>query len=351
MTPVLVTGVGAVLPGLVGGAAALEARLGAAVPWGGAVDDGALAPLVDPGEARRLSRICRLAVAAARLALADAGRAADAATALVAGTEFGDLRSTIAFADGYLTGGPTALSPLLFPNTVMNAMAAAATIAVGARGPSLTVNAPTVAGALAVARAAAAVAAGRVDVAVAGGVDEREALLEATLRDLGVPGARGEGAVFLVLEGETTARARGARVLGELRGAATRSLAARPHGVGRGRGPAAVEAALAAAGLAPGALGWAYVSATGDAARDAWEAALLDRAFGERRLARTAPARWLGASAATGALAVAAAAWTARVGRLPDAGGPLDVPPGPGLVHALARGGVQVALVVGPPER
>src|SRR5262245_41740383 len=37
------------------------------------VDDGALATMVDPSEARRLSRICRLTVAACRLAVEDAG--------------------------------------------------------------------------------------------------------------------------------------------------------------------------------------------------------------------------------------------------------------------------------------
>jgi len=45
---------------------------------------------------------------------------------------------------------------------------------------------------------------------------------------------------------------------------------------------------------------------------------------------------------------VAAAAWTARAGLLPDeAGGEPTRVSGPGLVHGLGRGGNHVALVIG----
>ena len=56
-------------------------------------------------DTRRLSRVCQLAVAAARLALRDAGGDADAALGVVVGTELGDLRSTREFADGYRARG------------------------------------------------------------------------------------------------------------------------------------------------------------------------------------------------------------------------------------------------------
>jgi hypothetical protein len=84
-----------------------------------------------------------MAVAAARRALADAGRDGDDGLGMVVGSELGDLASTITFVDGYLRRGPQGLSALLFPNTVMNTMAAT-TIAV-TRAP-LTLNAPNVAG-------------------------------------------------------------------------------------------------------------------------------------------------------------------------------------------------------------
>ena len=70
---------------------------------------------------------------------------------------------------------------------------------------------------------------------------------------------RGEGATVLVLESLEAAAARGARALGEIRGAAWRS----------GARAAAIPPALEAAGLAPGDIGWIYGSAAGDPAQDA----------------------------------------------------------------------------------
>lgn len=334
---VVVTGVGTMSGPVHGGTAALAAWLAAPSAGGeNRVADAWLAELIDESEARRLSRIARLAVAAGRLALTDAGITSADGVGVIVGTEFGDMASTIAFANGYLDGGPGGLSALLFPNTVMNAMAAATTIAVGARQLSLTLTAPLVGGELAVARGAALVAAGRADVVLAGGVDERDPLLDATLDELAVRGSRGEGATFVVLESDASVTARGGRVFGEILGAASRSLAARPHGVGRSADARAVAAALAEARLEPGALGWIHDSANGDAARDGWEDRLLAAALGSHRPPRASLARIVGQHAGGGALAVAAGVLRSATH-------------GPGLVHALARGGTEVAVVVGPP--
>lgn len=349
-TAVVITGVGVVHAAVTGGAADLDAYLAAPTPpvAGTAPDVGAR--LVD-GEARRLSRVCQLAVVAARLALGDAGRDPGGALGLVVGTELGDLASTIDFADGFLRRGPAGLSALLFPNTVMNTMAATTAIAVGARETALTLNAPTVAGELAVARAAAAVARGEMEAVLAGGVDELDARVAWALGQAGSDAgeSRGEGATFLLLEAEPTARARGARVLGRVLGAAWRALPARPHGVGRTVQPHAVHAALAASGTAPVEVGWVYCSASGDRARDAWERRLLAAGLAPARPPATSLAP-IGQHAGAGALRVAAAAWTARSGRLAPGSGataPSTVAAARGLVHAVARGGTEVALVVG----
>jgi 3-oxoacyl-[acyl-carrier-protein] synthase II len=358
---VVVTGVGVVDAGLVGGADALDGFLRArsvhgatnggsastAVPPAAAkVDDEALRLLIDAGEARRLSRACRLSVAAGRLALRDAGVDADAGVGIVIGTEFGDLRSTIDFVDGYLRSGAGGLSPLLFPNTVMNAMAAATAIAVRARELSLTLNAPGVAGELAVAQASLAVAAGRVDAVLAGGVDHVDDALRALLVRGGAIVERStEGATFLVLESLERSRARGARILGEIRGVAWRSLPARRYGVGRHADARAITAALAAAGESTDAVDWISVATpSGDDALDAWERRLVGAAFAGDRPPTTTVGRLFPRHAGTGALRIAAAPMAARAGRPAAADGGTV-----GLVHGIARGGTEVALVVGPP--
>ena len=85
-------------------------------------------------ERRRLARVSQLAVVACRLAAADAGidPAEIPGLGLVLGSQYGDFRSSEEFARGFLARGPLGLSPVLFPNTVMNAMGAQAAIAVGA---------------------------------------------------------------------------------------------------------------------------------------------------------------------------------------------------------------------------
>jgi 3-oxoacyl-[acyl-carrier-protein] synthase II len=327
---VVITGVGAVTAVVSGGADAVARAIAAAVPPDAERVDRALAQLVDHGEARRLSRVSQLTLAAARIAIDDAGLQANGALGIVLGTELGDLRSTIGFADGFLSRGPAGLSPLLFPNTVMNTMAAATAIALNARDLSLTLNAPTVAGEQAVIRAAAAVGAGRAAALLAGGVDELDPAVGAVLEEAGGRfAARGEGSALIVLETLEAARARGARILGEILGTASGSLPASPYGVGRRARSLVITRALAEAGVRLSALRAIYAGENGDTRRDAWESRVLENAA-PGTAAGPPLARQFGQTSALGALKVVAAAREA-----------------PALVHGLARGGSEVALVIG----
>jgi 3-oxoacyl-(acyl-carrier-protein) synthase len=307
-----------------------------AITGAGIVDghaSGVLSRLLDETEARRLSRVCQMTVAAARVALAEAGLAGGTELAMLVGTEFGDMVSTIRFVDDYLQRGIPGLSALLFPHTVMNTMAATTAIAVAAKDLSLTLNVPTVAGELAIARGAAAVRAGRIEACLAGGADEPPRLVLDTFREAGAGGdVRGEGAGFVVLEALDRARARGARILGEVGGEAWRALAARPHGVGRGGHSHAIAAALAGAGAGPAEVGLVYTSASGDGPREAWEQALIAAALAPHRPPQRSPSLPAGRHSGVAARSVASAATEAAEGLA--------------LVHAVARGGNQVAIVV-----
>jgi 3-oxoacyl-[acyl-carrier-protein] synthase II len=378
---VVVTGLGTVNALATGGAAALSAALASGRSGiapvrafdvadspsrlAAEVDDAALARLLDPDVARRLSRIGRLTVTACRLALADAGITDGSEVAIVLGTEHGDFRSSIDFATGFLERGIVGLSPMLFPNTVMNAMAGAAAIAVGAKGPSITLNQATVAGDLAVARAAALVAAGHAAVAVAGGVDEVCGLVYRRLAGLGAlspamgrrgapEGARpyapdhngpvrGEGATFVVLEWREAALSRGATLHAEVLGSGWGNVPVAPHTAPAARrdGHSPVRALLDRAGVKADQLSGCYGAGNGDPGVDDWELALLEADLGAGATGRRhVPPRSLspvfGEHGGLGALRVAAAARDCRDTR------------GPVLVHGIARGGCRTAVLLHP---
>ena len=207
---VVITGMGSVNAAGAGGTAvvaeALERRLRTIAPLkafdvdrctrrlAAEVDEARFMALLDPDSVRRLSRICRMALAACRLAVDEAGLEGGERLGLVVGSEYGDFRSGAEFFDGFLRRGPAGLSPMVFPSTVMNSMAAVSAISLGAKATSVTLNQATVAGDLAVARAAALIADGRAEAVVAGGVDDLFSDVYLNLARLGVLSPMGGGA-------------------------------------------------------------------------------------------------------------------------------------------------------------
>jgi 3-oxoacyl-[acyl-carrier-protein] synthase II len=394
---VVVTGVGSVSALGAGSGAAVGEALARGVPAIGPVrafptegcssrlggEIGDLTTHLQDGEARRLSRASQLALVAARLALTDASLppGQPATMGLVLGSHWGDFRSSETFALGFLERGILGLSPLVFPSTVMNAMAAQVSIAVGIRGPMLTMNEVDVAGELAVARGAALIASGRASAVLAGGSDELSPILYRELSRLGTmsrtaPGPEGcrpfdrrangtvlgEGATFLVLESAESALTRGVRVYAELAGAAWGNLLTPAHGFPspRWRDPLTVRRALASAGVVPEAVETVYLTGSGHPEHDACELDLVARALGGGRARLTALTPLVGEHAGLGALRAAAAALAVAgsgVSALPDLAEPIrhdlrfvespsEGTPGTALVHGLARGGTHVALVL-----
>ncbi|BEP68008.1 MULTISPECIES: beta-ketoacyl synthase [unclassified Variovorax] len=235
-----------------------------------------------------VDRVSQLAVAAADLALRDAG--------LALGNTGIDAERVGVYA-GCGMGGAAALeaayrgngrvSPLTIPAFMPNAPAAHVAMRNGVLGPVLTYSVACASSSVAIAEAAKAVQRGEVDIAIAGG---SEALIvpgvvlawQAMQTLAGFqPGeaagavrpfatdrsgfALGEGSAFLILESAERARARGARRYATLAGWGLSSDAThltKPDAPGQAR---ALRAALRQAGLQPRDVG--YCNAHGTATR------------------------------------------------------------------------------------
>ncbi|MBL9079106.1 MAG: hypothetical protein JNL08_16500 [Planctomycetes bacterium] len=265
----------------------------------GALD---LTPWVSPQAARRMSDLSLFAVAAARMALQQAGldSVAGDRTAVAFATAFGPGGFTEQLARQILEQGGKAASPFLFTDCVANAAAGQVAIDLGARGANLTLCQREAGPLLALEQGATEIASGRADFCLAGAVDEMKPLSHAILdrfRALARPDAHGtgelprpfdrrrrgvlagEGATVLLLEDEAAARARGARILARVRATAR----AFDPGAGRasfGRDDQGLAAVLHAR-LAPWLAEVDAVVSTASGARhgDALEARILRRTF------------------------------------------------------------------------
>jgi len=357
-----------------------------------------LAGWVPPAEARRMSAPSRLAVAAARMALEDAGLGRGwtspgrppAETAVVVSTAFGPSSCTEGLLQQIFLDSPESASPFLFTESVANAPAAQIAIATRARGAGITLSQREAGPLLAVGSGAAEIALGRSRRALAGSVEEITPLLHAVLDRFGAlarprglaeeeqeevarPFDRrrdgflaGEGATVLVLEEVGEARRRGARALARVAawGSAFDSTAA-PTGWGEGAAglAGALVRCLERAGLRPGDVDLIVSGASGSREGDRLEALTLHAAWGEAPLPpvlapKGVTGEYGGGFLAAALLAVQGVPFGPTAGfaepdpelRLfPHGGGPLPTPRNT-LVTSLAAGGAAAWLVLARPE-
>ena len=173
------------------------------------------------------------------MALADAGDldADPGRSGVIMGTGVGGLQSLETQILVYADKGARRVSPRLVPMMMSNAGAAAVSMRLGWHGPSETVITACAAGAHSIAHAARLVATGRCDVAIGGAAEAgmtnvgiaafaNMTALSTTGRSMPFDVRRDgfvmtEGAGALVLEDWDRAVARGARIYGELAGAAS----------------------------------------------------------------------------------------------------------------------------------
>jgi 3-oxoacyl-[acyl-carrier-protein] synthase II len=252
-----------------------------------------------------VDRVSQLAVAAADLAMNDAGAGA--------GTEASADPERIGVYVGCGMGGAAALEtaytsgsrvpPLTIPAFMPNAPAAHVAMRQGARGPVLTYSVACASSAVAIAEAAKAVQRGEVDLAIAGG---SEALIVPgvmlawqamqTLASF-APGEAascckpfaadrsgfvlGEGAAFVVIESAERARGRAARGYAELAGwgiSCDASHLTKPDAAGQAR---ALNQALRRAGLQAADVGYCNAHGTATKIGDVVEREALAMVWGE----------------------------------------------------------------------
>lgn len=252
-----------------------------------------------PAEMRRMSYPSKLAVAAARMAIEDAGLDVRGDRTTVAlSNAYSAVQCTEQLLRSVIAEGPEAASPFLFAESVANAPAAQVAIATGAQGRNVTITQREAGILTAAGRGAEDIEAGRADMALVGGVEEMPPLLHALLdrfESLARPAdgageiarpfdrcrngfVAAEGAVVLVLEEEAHARARGAHVRARVRafGGAFDPTAPRiGWGSGHRRLASALRRVLNRAGLEPRHIGRVVSGASGAVAGDRLEALTL----------------------------------------------------------------------------
>lgn len=124
---------------------------------------------------RRMDRMSQMAVASARLAADDAhvviGPGNRDRIGIIFGTAFGPTDVKAQCTRTLFTRGPSQMSALLVPNSVMNAPAGHASLELGFRGVNTTVNHQSASGESALIYAAMELQRGTADIVLAGGAD------------------------------------------------------------------------------------------------------------------------------------------------------------------------------------
>jgi 3-oxoacyl-[acyl-carrier-protein] synthase II len=305
---VVITGVGAVTP-LGVGARTLHERWTAGTA--GIRDGEAPCAEFDPTDhmsgkqARRADRSTQLAIAAGNEALADAGWADGLPydpelIGCVLGTGIGGISTLESNHDQLRDAGPGSVSPLAVPLMMSNAGSAALSLQHGLRGPVFSVVSACAAGSHAIGTALRMIQHGDADAMVTGAAEAPlTPLSRACFEKMGAISpsgvsrpfdarrdgfVMGEGSGVLVLEAGDAARARGARVLGTVRGYGSTGDAhhiTAPHAEGRG-GARAMQVALRDAGVDPGEVDYINAHGTSTQLNDRAETRAVKTVFGVR---------------------------------------------------------------------
>ena len=344
-----------------------------------------VASLLTTPEYKRMDRCGHLALIAAREAWEEAGRpeADPERLAVVIGSGYGGLDTTLEQTRTLDSSGPRRVSPHTLTRIMTNAPAAWVSIDVGAKGGARTPVSACASGAEAISQGADMIRAGAADVVIAGGVDacingliiSGFAQIRALSTRNGDPQSASrpfdrdrdgfvmvEGAAILVLEREDHARARGAEILGVVAGSAVTSDAVDIVAADPAMQRRVMEKAIAAAGLGAGDIGLVHAHATSTPVGDRLEAGAIRAVLGNQvpvTSTKSLTGHLLGGAGALGAIVMIQALKTGEVpgtGNLdqPDDGIDLNLlretvagqPARAGIANAFGFGGHSTALVI-----
>tara|TARA_B110000263_G_scaffold236972_1_gene236801 strand:- start:2750 stop:3922 length:1173 start_codon:yes stop_codon:yes gene_type:complete len=384
---VAVTGLGVVAPCGIGIDAFWDGLCGPAPVGNRRVHDFDPDPWFDnPKEVRRADRCTQFAIAAAHMALEQAGdlTADPGRSGVWIGTGIGGIQTLEEQIKVRLDKGDRRVSPFLVPMMMANAATAAVSMRHGFQGPAENSCTACAAGTHAVANAARLVATGRCDVMIAGGSEaafvptalagftNMTAFSSAGISrpfDADRDGfVMGEGAGILVLEEWETAIDRGATIIAEVLGGASTAdahhiTAPAPGGAGA---VACMELAMEEAGVTAAQIGHINAHGTSTPLNDMAEARAMEKVFGTPGPLVTSTKGITGhALGAAGALEAVALALSLQKALIPPTAGYTtpdpEMPPinlvlggatpweaGPSLSNSFGFGGHNGTLVMGP---
>ena len=263
---------------------------------------------IDKKESRKMGRFIHLAIAATQEAMQQSGLVItpeiEERVGVFIGSGIGGFEVIEREHNNLLAGGPRKISPFFIPATIVNMAAGHVSIRYGAKGPISATATACATSANSIGDSFRMIQHGEADVMIAGGTEAVVTGLTvggfaamralSTRNDDAKAASRpfdkdrdgfvlGEGAGILILEELEFAKARGAKILGEVIGYgmsadAYHMTGIAPEGAGAQR---SMRNALKDAGIAPEAVGYVNAHATSTPAGDGNESKAIELVFGE----------------------------------------------------------------------
>ena len=264
---------------------------------------------IEKKEIKKMDRFIQFGIAAARMAVEDAGLEVTDSIAervgVYVGSGMGGLPAIEATHKRLLEGGVRKISPFFIPMVIINLVSGQIAMIFGAKGPNSSVVTACATGTHAIGDAFKIIQRGDADIMIAGGA-------EATISPLGIGGfcamralstrndepekasrpfdatrdgfVMGEGAGIVVLEELGVAERRGAKIYAEVKGYgmtgdAYHITAPAPQGEGAAR---CLKMSLEDAGLSPDEVDYINAHGTSTKFNDENETAAIKTVFGER---------------------------------------------------------------------